>query len=169
MIRMNDVRWPAVAVGWLAAVVASIVIALVLGALFGVSDPETGAGATVGGLFIALITGFLAYGIGGYVAARRAGVNGPLNGMMTAVLGIVIGIALAIILAVLGVVAGLVFSGGQLSGLQNISFGEGLGLAGGGLLAFLSVVIVNVLGGYVGGKISGPDEGPAASRPSRVR
>ncbi len=167
MNRLNAVRWPAVAIGWVAAVVSSIIIALILGAIFGVADPATGTGAAAGGILISLITGFLAYGIGGYVAARRAGADGPLNGAMVAVFGIIAAIVLAIILAVLGVVAGLIFSGGQLSGLQGVSFAEGFGLASGGILTAIIVLIANILGGYVGGRIGGPSGG-GGSRPSRV-
>lgn len=158
------------AIGWVAAVVSLIVIGLVFGAIFGVADPDTGAGAAIGGIFISLVTGFLAYGIGGYVAARRARVNGPLNGAMVAVFGIAVGILLAIVLLILGAVAGLIFSGGQVSGFQSISAFEGIGLASGGILTAIAVFIVNILGGYVGGRISGPTEdGGGASRPSRVR
>jgi uncharacterized membrane protein len=159
-----------VAIGWVAAVVSLIVIGLVFGAIFGVVDPDSSAAAAVGGLFLSLLTGFLAYGIGGYVAARRAQINGPLNGATVAVFGIVVGIALAIILAILGILAGLVFSGGQVSAIQGVSAIEGVGLASGGILAAIAVLIVNIVGGYVGGKISGPEEtGGSASRPSRVR
>ncbi len=160
------------AIGWVAAVISLIVIGLVFGAIFGVA-PETddpGAGVAIGGLFATLLTGFLANGVGGYVAAKRAGINGPLNGTMVAIFGIVVVIALAVILAILGVVAGLIFSGGQVTGLQSITTLEGVGLASGGALATIAVLIANILGGYVGGKISGPEEeGGSGPRQSRVR
>ena len=53
---------------------AGIVRNIVLGALLGLSDggDEPTAGLTLGALLASLISGFLAYLLGGYVAGRRA-------------------------------------------------------------------------------------------------
>jgi hypothetical protein len=74
---------------------------------------------------------------------------------------------LAIVLAILGVIAGLIFSGGV--GQGPISGLSGAGIAGGGFLGGLVLLVVNILGGYLGGKLGGPSERQTRETSSRVR
>ena len=97
---------------------------------------------------ISLVSGFLAYLVGGYVAGRSARYSGGLNGAMTAVFGLALGLILASILTVFGVI-----------------FPEGVavppacfGLIGEPLLAGLILFLVNLFGGYVGGKLGEPPQ-----------
>ena len=147
--RAGGIRWGAVALGWLVAVLAGIVLGVVLGALFGLSTGggEPTAGFAVGAVLASLLSGFLAYLVGGYVAGRRARASGGLNGAMTAVLSLVVGIVLALLLAIL-----LALSGGGDFPPGPIGFGE----AGAGFLTGLVSFAANLLGGYLGGKLGAP-------------
>jgi uncharacterized membrane protein len=71
---------------------------------------------------------------------------GGLNGAMTAVFGLILGLVVSAILAVLGVT----FAEGVAMPPANF------GLAGGVLLAGLVLFLVNLFGGYVGGKLGEP-------------
>ena len=166
--RVADIRWRAVAIGWVVAVVAGLVIGLILRGLFGLdTGPATGTGGvTVGGGIIALITGFLAYVAGGYVAGRQAQVAGPLNGAMTAVFGIVVGIVLAVILAILGLLVMLISGGGD---AQFPSAAAVFDFAGGGILFGLILLVVNIAGGYLGGRLGEPSGTQSQQTSSRVR
>jgi hypothetical protein len=86
------------------------------------------------------------------IARRRAGASGGLNGAMTAVFGIVVGIVLAIIWIVLG----LIPTGGERLPAAPVGFG---GIAGGAFLAGLILLLVNLFGGYLGGKLGEPGRG----------
>lgn len=144
----NGVRWRSVALGWLVAAVAGAAIRPLLGALYGslASLPaETGASnATV--VVLALVSGFLAYLLGGFTAARSSGHSGALNGAMTAVLGLVLGLVASAVLAPFDAV----FTWGVAAPPANFGLG-GEALAG-GLLLFLS----DLFGGYVGGELGEP-------------
>ena len=140
-------------------------------ALFGLATgPATDdAEASVGGGIIGLITGFLAYLVGGYVAGMRAEIARPLNGAMTAIFGLVVGIVLAVIFTVLGVLISLISSGGGPGLVSGVSTIEGVSIVGGGLLAGLIFLVVNILGGYLGGKLSESFGTRTRQTSSRVR
>ncbi len=88
----RGIRWGAVVLGWVAAVLAGIMIGLVLGGLYNwvAEGPVERGEAATAAFIIPLLAGFLAYLIGGYVAGRRAGVSGGLNGAMTAIFGLLV-------------------------------------------------------------------------------
>lgn len=148
----KGVRWGSVALGWLVATVAGLAISLLSGALYGlVATPPAQIGGQTGGftatvVVVSLISGFLAYFLGGFVAGRSSGYSGGLNGAMTAVFGLIVGVALGAVLALFGVV----FAGGV--AVPPVNFGLGTGTLLAGLLLFL----VNLFGGYVGGKLGEP-------------
>lgn len=143
-----EVRWGAAALGWIVASAAGILISPVVRYLYGVvAQPEVERGeftSTV--VAISFVSGFLAYLIGGYVAGKLAGTSGGLNGAMTAVFGLAVGLVLASVLALFGVL----FSEGVAMPPA------GFGFAGVALLAGLLLFLVNLLGGYVGGKLGEP-------------
>ena len=162
----REIQWGAVALGWLVSVVAFIILGIVLGALAALvglagdtSASEAQGGLTAGGFIGSMIVGFLAHAVGGYFAARRAGVNGPLNGVMVAVFGLAVMVVLTIIVAIFG---GIFFSGAGSTGTPAF-----LGYAGAGFVTVLVNFVFNALGGYVGGRYSGVDAGGGV-RPSRV-
>jgi hypothetical protein len=95
---------------------------------------------------VSLVSGFVAYLLGGYVAGRVAGTSGGLNGAMAAVLGLAVGLVLTTVLAAFGVL----FSEGV------IVPPAGFGFAGAALLAGLLLFLANLMGGYVGGKLGEP-------------
>jgi hypothetical protein len=70
--RPPGIKWGAVALGWVVAVVAGIVINFVLRIIFGlfVEFPPSPTELTVGVIVVSLLSGFLAYLIGGYAAGR---------------------------------------------------------------------------------------------------
>jgi hypothetical protein len=159
--------WGPVAIGWLVAVVSFIVIGLIFGALgLIVTEPPGPTGAITAGTFISsMLVGFLAHGIGGYVAGRRAGVNPILNGVMVAVLGLAIVVVLTIIFGIFG---GLFFEGQGALTVPGF-----LGYAGAGFVTVLINFLFNALGGYVGGRVAGNQAASSgsgsSSSSSRVR
>lgn len=68
----GGVRWGAVALGWVVAVLAGIVISPLLRLLYGLfAGPTVGRGEfAAAGVIISLLSGFLAYLLGGYIAGR---------------------------------------------------------------------------------------------------
>ncbi len=149
------VSWRAVSLGWAAAVFAGFAINPFLRSLYGLlSEPPVERGRfTAAIVVVSLVSGFLAYLIGGYVAARTARSPGGKNGAMTAVLGLIVGSVLAVVLAVFGTVFP-----------EGVALPPaGFGLAGGTLLASVVLFLVNLFGGYVGGKLGEPP--PGARRP----
>ncbi len=144
----RKVRWGAAALGWIVASAAGVLVSPVVRYLYGLaSQPPVDRGeftATI--VAVSIISGFVAYLLGGYVAGKVAGASGGLNGAMTAVLGLVVGLALASVLALFGVL----FSEGVAMPPA------GFGFAGVALLAGLLLFGVNLLGGYVGGKLGEP-------------
>ncbi len=85
----KGVNWGSVALGWLVAVLTGVVTSPLLRALYGlVAEPSAERGEfTAAVIVISLVSGFLAYLVGGFVAARSARYSGGLNGAMTAVFG----------------------------------------------------------------------------------
>lgn len=149
MNRASGIQWGAVALGWLAAIVTGLLLYLILGGLFGLTsglgtvEPGT---LTAGAGIAALIFGFLSYLVGGYVAGSRAGTNRPVNGAMTAVFNLIVGLILAILLALL-----LLLTGGDSLPSAPVNFGAA---AGGGFITVLIGFLVNLAGGYLGGRLS---------------
>ena len=144
----KGIRWGSVALGWLVAAVVGPLISLVLGGFYGLVDgpPAESGEITAGFVVISLVSGFLAYLAGGFVAGRSAGYSGGLNGVMTAVFGLIVGVVVGAIFALVGVT----FAEGVAMPPANF------GLAGDVLLAGLLLFLVNLFGGYVGGKLGEP-------------
>ncbi|MDQ3910595.1 MAG: hypothetical protein M3305_02175 [Actinomycetota bacterium] len=147
-VANKGVRWGAVATGWTVAVLIGIVITPVLSWLYRfLTESGTGGGRfTAAAAVIALVSGFLAYLVGGYVAGRLARYSGGLNGAMTAVFGLVVGLILAAVLTAFGTV----FTEGV--AMPPASFG----LASTAALAGLVLFLVNLSAGYIGGKLGEP-------------
>jgi len=144
----KGIRWGSVTLGWLAAVLAGAVSSALLRALYGfmVEPPVERGEFTATIIVISLVSGFLAYLVGGFVAGRSARYSGGLNGAMTAVFGIIVGVILAAVLAIFGVI----FAEGVTMPPANF------GLVGGTLLASLILFLTNLFGGYLGGKLGEP-------------
>jgi hypothetical protein len=147
----ESIRWNSVALGWLVALPTGLLLGPLLRAAY---DTLTGAVVTPGkftsGLVIvSIVSGFLAYLLGGYVAGRFVRRAGGLHGAMTAI----IGAATATVLGAFGVAV----SGGVLVAL----IGQGFG----GVTAStaLALFLAFLFGGYVGGKLGEPSE-PAVRR-----
>jgi hypothetical protein len=133
----------AVALGWVVAVVAGIVINFILRILFRlfVEFPPDPTEITVGVIVVSLLSGFLAYLVGDYAAGRSARVSGGSNGATTAVFGLILGIILAIIF----IFFDLVLTGAV--ALPPVGFG----MAGVALIAGVVLFLVNLLGGTSAG------------------
>lgn len=134
--------------GWVVAVLMGILISPILRLLYGlVAEPPVERGEfTVAVVVITLVSGFLSYLLGGYVAARIARYSGGKHGALTAVFGLILGVILAIVLALFGVV----FVEGV--AVPPVSFG----LAGAAIVAGVALFLVNLFGGFVGGKFGEP-------------
>jgi hypothetical protein len=146
--RKAGVRWGSVALGWFVAAMAGSLLSLILRGLYDLvaKAPAGGGKITASFVVLALVSGFLAYLAGGFVAGRSAGYSGGLNGAMTAAFGLVLGLILGTILAVFGVT----FAEGV--AMPPANFGR----AGGVPLAAAILFLVNLFGGYIGGKIGEP-------------
>jgi hypothetical protein len=158
-LRVN-IRWKAVVAGWLVAILAGIVgnalFWLAHLVLFAGTPPEYDTTALV---TISLISGFLAHFVGGYVAGRRAGVAGGLNGAMTAVLGsIVLILSVVLVPAVIAATAGALLAG-ELP-VPDVAAGA----AGRILLALLALFLLNLAGGFFGGKLGEWEPHPPRKR-----
>jgi hypothetical protein len=150
--------------GWAVAIVTGIVLNLLFEAthilLFG-GEALDAANLTTAVVTISLISGFLAHFAGGYVAGRRARVFGGLHGVMVALLGFVfVVVAVAVVSAILIATAGIVLIE------RGIPFPVmTLGFAGGALLASLALLVLNLLGGFFGGKLGEWEKGPVGGSP----
>ena len=137
--------------GWLVASVSGLVISPLLNALYGlaVPPPLVRGDFTADLVVVSLASGFLAYLVGGFVAARNAGRKGGLHGAMTAAFGLMVGITLALILAVFG-----------LAFVEGVTVPPaGFGLTGRAvLIGSLPLFLTNLFAGYVGGKLGEPPE-----------
>jgi membrane associated rhomboid family serine protease len=120
---------------------------------FVVEPPAERGEFTVAIVVISVVSGFLAHLVGGWVAGRLAGRSGGLNGAMTAVFGLALGLFLTAMLSSLG----LVFSEGV--AIPPVGFG----ITGWAVLAGLILFLVNLFGGFVGGKLGEPSR-PEAKR-----
>ena len=141
-----SLRWKSIVAGWLVAAVAGVAISALLRSLYGVVAPPSidGRNLTAGLVVVSLTAGFLAYLVGGYVAARISRRLAGLHGAMTAVVGLMVGIGLALVFAVFGITF-----------VEGVAVPPaGFGLAGRALLAgALPLFLSNLFGGYVGGKL----------------
>lgn len=139
-----SLRWKSIVAGWLVAAVAGVTISALFRSLYGiVAPPIEGRNLTAGLVVVSLTAGFLAYLMGGYVAARLSCRLAGLHGALMAVFGLTAGIGLTLILAVFGItfVEGVA--------VPPAGFGQtGRALLAGALPLFLS----NLFGGYVGSK-----------------
>lgn len=150
--------WGAVALGWVAAAVVGAVISPLLRLLYGVlAGPPVERGEfTTAIVVISVVSGFLAYLAGGYVAARTAGHAGGTHGALTAVFGLVFGLVLAGILGLFGVLF-----------TEGVAMPPaGFGLASAALAAGLILFLVDLFGGYVGGKLGEPPETESLTGPN---
>ena len=140
----RDTRWSAVTLGWGVAVLAGVVVSPVLRILYSlIAEPRMERGElTVALVVVSLVSGFLSYLLGGYVAARAAGRAGGKHGALTAFFGLIVGVVLAVF--------GLVFAEGV--AVPPASFGLGRTALLAGLILFLT----NLFGGFVGGKLGEP-------------
>ena len=146
------IRWEGVALGWLVAIPAGLLLSPLLREAY---DALTGASLlpgkfTSGFAIVSLVSGFLAYLFGGYVAGKFARRAGGLHGAMTAILGV----AASAILGTFGVAV----SGGILVTLIGLGFGEVTASTA------LTLFVAYLFGGYIGGKLGEPSE-PAVRRP----
>jgi len=146
--RGRGVRWGAAALGWIVASAAGVLLSSAFRFLYGliVGPPAERGEFTATIVAVSLVSGFVAYLLGGYVAGKVAGTSGGLNGAMAAVLGLAVGLVLTTVLAAFGVL----FSEGVTVPPA------GFGFAGAALLAGLLLFLANLMGGYVGGKLGEP-------------
>jgi hypothetical protein len=154
--RLN---WRAVIWGWAVAIAAGVVINILFEAvhvfLFGGNPLET-ANVNTALVAISLVSGFLAHFAGGYVAGRKARIYGGLQGVMVAILGFLFVVAAVLVVsAILLATAGIVLVESGLS-FPSVT----LGFAGGALLASVTLLVFNVLGGFFGGKLGEWERGP---------
>jgi hypothetical protein len=148
----GNIRWEGVALGWLVAVPAGLLLGPPLRVTY---DTLTGSALTPGKftsgiVIVSLVSGFLAYLFGGCVAGRFARRAGGLHGAMTAIVG-------AATAALFGAF-GIAISGGVLVALIGPGFGEATASAA------LAMFLAFAFGGYVGGKLGEPSQ-PAVRRP----
>lgn len=134
------------ALGWFVAITAGLLFSpLVRGAYDALTGASVMPGKFTSGLVvIALVSGFLAYLFGGYVAGRLARRAGGLHGAMTAILGATTG-------AILGAF-GIAVSGGILVALIGLGPDEVT------VSTALTLFFAYLFGGYVGGKLGEPSE-----------
>jgi hypothetical protein len=147
----GTIRWEGVALGWLVAIPAGLLLSPLLR---GAYDALTGASVmpgkfTSGLVIVSLVSGFLAYLFGGYVAGKFARRAGGLHGAMTAILGAATGAVLATF--------GVAVSGGILVTVIGLGFGEVTASTA------LALFLAYLFGGYIGGKLGEPSE-PAVRR-----
>ena len=146
--RGRGIRWGAAALGWIVASVAGVPLSSAFRFLYGlaVGPPAERGEFTATIVAVSLVSGFVAYLLGGYAAGRVAGTSGGINGAMAAVLGLAVGLVLTTVLAAFGVL----FSEGVTVPPA------GFGFAGAALSAGLLLFLANLMGGYVGGKLGEP-------------
>ena len=140
------IRWEGVALGWFVAIPAGLLLSPILRDAY---DVLTGTSVmpgklTSGLVIVSLVSGFLAYIFGGYVAGKFARRAGGLHGAMTAILGAATGAVLAAF--------GVAVSGGILVTLIGVGFGEVTASTA------LALFLAYVFGGYIGGKLGEPSE-----------
>ncbi len=143
--KKDSIRWGAVFSGWAMAVLVGVLISPILRIFYGLfTEPPVERGElTAAIVVISLVSGFLSYLLGGYVAARMARYAGGKHGALTAVVGLIVGIILAVILAFFEIVFA-----------EGVALPPaGFGLVGPALMAGLVLFLINLFGGFVGGKL----------------
>lgn len=150
--KKDGIRWGAVSSGWAVAVLTGVLISSILRLLYGLlAKPPIERGEfTASVVVVSLVSGFLSYLVGGYIAARMARYAGGRHGALTAVVGLIVGIILSLF--------GIVFAEGV--ALPPASFG----LVGAAPVAGLVLFLTNLFGGYVGGKFGEPPDICASSK-----
>lgn len=141
--RIDGLNLAAVSLGWVVAIIFGSILSGIFGLIAGMVGNPQDLLATLVAVGGSLLSGFLAYLIGGYCAARSAGISGGLNGAMIAVLALIMGLLPS---ATFAIFSGL--SGAALA-VPQMSFGT----SGGSLLAALILFLVNLAGGYIGGRL----------------
>lgn len=164
----EKLNWGAVIWGWAVAIVAGVVVNILFEAahvlLFGGEALST-ENFTTAVVAISLVSGFLAHFAGGYVAGRRARARGGLHGVMVAILGFLfVVVAVAVISAIAVATAGIFLVEGGIP-FPSVT----LGFAGGALLASLALLLLNVLGGFFGGKLGEWERGPVGTSGGATR
>lgn len=144
--RLGGLSPGSVSLGWVVAIVSGTVFGGVLGLVAGAVGGSAGPLlATVAVVVVSPLSGFLAYLLGGYCAARSAGGYGGLNGAMVPVLGLAVGLVPSVAFAVFGGLSGAALAVPRVD----------LGAATSSLLAALVLFGVNLVGGYAGGRLGG--------------
>ncbi|TCJ16857.1 hypothetical protein E0L93_09080 [Rubrobacter taiwanensis] len=145
----GNIRWKAVVSGWIVAILTGIVVNAAFWIahrwLFVGTPPEYDTTALI---TISLISGFLAHFVGGYVAGRKSGVAGGLNGAMVALLGTAaLVFSVVLIPAIIIATAGAILVGGIEVPAVTDEFARGL------LLTLLALFLLNLAGGFSGGRL----------------
>ena len=147
----DNIRWGAVVFGWAVAVFVGILTNIIFRQIYGLlAEPPVETGdltATV--VVLSGVSGFLSYLAGGYAVAKRARRSGGRHGVLTAVFGLIAGVVLALVLVLFGAVLD--------EGIAEVvvppaSFGPIGAVWAFGVVLFL----VNLFGGFVGGKLGEP-------------
>lgn len=149
---VERVSWRAVVLGWGVAILTGIVFNLVFRvAHYGLFGGESLTLSDTAALVtISMISGFLAHCAGGYAAGHRARASGGLNGALVAVLGTVAVVAaFVVVVAIVLATAGALFAEGSPEPPVSLS----AELAGRLAVTALILFLVNLTGGYLGGKL----------------
>ncbi len=156
----SDVRWGSVVYGWLAALGAGLILSGVMSGFLAASFGD--GGAQIGGEGLErvglLLTVFLAFLVGGYVAGRMAGHSGVKHGLLVPLLAL----GFTLILMLFGLVVGVSFLD-NLSGvtLPEVPKGARRGLES---IFSLSGILVLFCVPFVGGAFGGALGARADSR-----
>ncbi len=147
----GGIRWDAVVIGWVVAVLVGVLLNIVLRLIYVlIAEPSVeGSELTATVVVLSGVSGFLSYLVGGYAAAKKARRSGGRHGVLTAVFGLIVGVVLALVLVLFGAV--LDESVTEVV-VPPASFGPiGAEWAFGAVL-----FLVNMFGGFVGGKLGEP-------------
>jgi MFS family permease len=149
--RRAGINIPATLAGTLAAIGSLVLLAGLIAAALGAIGYQTGLSGnkdelSIGGLISGLVALFVAFVIGGWVAARIARYRGPLHGLITALWMLV----LAAILAALGAWAGAEFNVFSNVGLPQWFSKDAL--TTGAIISGLAAIAAMLLGGWLGGR-----------------
>ena len=154
----GGLRWGAVVFGWAVAVLVGILLNIVLRLIYGLmAEPPVETGdLTAMVVVLSGISGFFSYLVGGYAAAKRARRSGGRHGVLTAVFGLVAGVVLALVLVLFGAVLD--------EGIAEVVVPPATFGPIGAVWLFGAVLfLVNLFGGFVGGKLGEPSH-PYAKR-----
>lgn len=144
--RSERLNLGAVSLGWVVAIISGAVFSGILGLISGAFGESQGLLSTLFAAGGSLLSGFLAYLVGGFCAARTARASGGLNGAMVAILALIVGLLPSVTFAIFGSLSGAALAVPRVT----------LGMAAGSLVAASALFLVNLLGGYVGGKLGQP-------------